>query len=82
VEDIAPIAFRGRIMRFVPRGKPRQSRVVVVESGEAIGTAEQQRIADEQLVSRIQAIAHARGLSARLVSSDDHAMLLAIGMAG
>jgi hypothetical protein len=44
VEDIAPVAFRGRIVRFVPRGKPRQWRVVVVELGEAIRTAEQQRI--------------------------------------
>jgi hypothetical protein len=38
VEDIARVAFPGRIVRFVPRGKPRQWRVVA-ESGEAIRPA-------------------------------------------
>jgi hypothetical protein len=82
VEDIAPVAFRGRIVRFKPRGKRRQWRVVVVESGEAIRTAEQQGIADAMLVARIQSLAHAWGLSARLVSSDDFAMVFEIAMAG
>jgi hypothetical protein len=82
VEDIAPVAFRGRIVRFVPRGKPRQWRVVVAESTEAIGMAEQQRIPDAQLVARIQALAHGWGLSARLVSSEDYVMLFEVGMAG
>jgi hypothetical protein len=50
-------------VRFVPPGKPRQWRVVVVESGEAIRIAEQQRIPDAQLVTRSLAVAHGWGLS-------------------
>jgi hypothetical protein len=37
VEDIAPVAFRGWIVRFVPRGKPRQWRVVVFGIGRGDG---------------------------------------------
>jgi hypothetical protein len=58
VKDIAPIAFRGASSGSCPRGKPRQWRVVVAESGEAIRMAEQLRIPDEMREARIQAVAH------------------------
>jgi hypothetical protein len=51
-------------VRFVPRGNPRKWRRHL-ELGEAISTAEPQRIPDEMLVARIQAIADGWGLSAR-----------------
>jgi hypothetical protein len=63
------------------RGKPRQWRVIVAESAEAIRTPEQQQLPDAQLVAGIQALAHAWGLSARLVSSD-YGKLFEVAMAG